>query len=59
LKILFIYLELIERNAYSASQEGLKDLSKKNIYLTKEKIFPFILDNRLNLISNFKMGKYK
>ncbi|UJR21406.1 hypothetical protein I4U23_024496 [Adineta vaga] len=37
-----VFLELIERNAYSASLEGLKDLN-----------------NRLNLISNFKMGNEK
>jgi hypothetical protein len=32
----FLFLELIERNAFSATQEGLKDLSKK-IQLFEEK----------------------
>jgi len=50
-------LEIIERNAYSASQEGLKDLSKKINLLKNRKDFLFILGNRLHLIANFKMGK--
>jgi len=50
-------LEFIERNAYSASQEGLKDLSKIIEYTHKRKDGLFILDNRLTLIANFQMGK--
>jgi hypothetical protein len=57
--VLFISLEIIERNAYSASQEGLKDLSKKINLLKNRKDFLFILGNRLHLIANFKMSKYK
>jgi hypothetical protein len=53
-----IYLiEIIERNAFSASQEGLKDLSKK-IQRFNEKINElFIIDNRLILLAEFQMSK--
>ncbi|CAF1440814.1 unnamed protein product [Adineta ricciae] len=48
--------QIIERNAYSASLEGLKDLSSvlKKIEKQKGNLFPR-LDNRLDLISNFKI----
>lgn len=54
----FFLLEFVERNAYSASQEGVRDLSNEIILcFRKEKNKFCVLDDRLNLLSNFNMGK--
>ena len=59
LEIHFLLLGVIEKNAYSATQESLKDLStsinlNNSLFLKDKKL---IVDNRLNLISNFKTGR--